>query len=342
MRAVRFGSRFSFAHLGAATGLLATPTFKVQCYEENDKKPVGLNPFHNVLPALQNSYKSKNPGQVVSKHGDNTSKVVRVVLTGGPCGGKSSCLEHIRQEATNAGFDVIMCPEVATVIFNSGYKLPPSDDPNFAESCFGFQLTVAKLQLQLERNLIYLASLSGTPTIIIFDRGLVDGKAYLTDEAGNINEEQWRSLVSELTDSKLQPVDEQYCIDRYDVVVHLVTTAEEGLVGADGAPLYRHGWLTDDSGHRVYRRETPAQARELDQRTRQVWEKHPGLVVVKNSEGGMNDKIRAAVEAIMTKAEEVHPQQVNQQTMRRRMRELSLQNAQLQRRLAKLENLQQR
>eukprot|EP00440_Ansanella_granifera_P011560 gb/GFBE01012549.1/.p1 GENE.gb/GFBE01012549.1/~~gb/GFBE01012549.1/.p1 ORF type:complete len:348 (+),score=65.16 gb/GFBE01012549.1/:1-1044(+) len=342
MQAVRAVSRrFSTcAASAAAVGLLTVaPRCPARCEdaEKAQGASVGLNPFHNLLPGLQESYKSKNPGQIVSKHKEK-NKVVRIVLTGGPCAGKSSCLDHISKEATRAGFDVIQVPEVATVIFNSGYKLPPKDEPRFAETIVQFQITVARLQLQLERNLIYLAELTETPTIIVFDRGLLDGKAYMTNEDGTINEDRWLSVLGGLTTSKSQPVDEQYCLDRYDAVVHLMTTAEDGVVDSTGNPIYKWGWLTDDSGHKVYRRESKDEAFALDRLARKVWEKHPNHVIVKNTEGGMNDKIRAAVDAVMVKAEEIHPQQVTQQTLRRRMRELSLENAQLQRRLAILES----
>ena len=54
----------------------------------------------------------------------NKTKVVRVALTGGPCAGKSSALEHLVERATHEGFDIMTAPEVATLYFNSSYQLP--------------------------------------------------------------------------------------------------------------------------------------------------------------------------------------------------------------------------
>lgn len=297
------------------------------------------NPLHTLMHNLSESLQSQTPGQVVGtlEGTGGKAKVVRVVLTGGPCAGKTSCLEHISKEATRAGFDVIQCPEIATVVLNSGFRLPSPDSANFAEQIWNFQLAIAKMQLQIERNLLSLAQGTGTPTIMVFDRGILDGKAYMLDDDGKIDEDKWARLTSELETGKGASVDDAYFLERYDCVVHLATTAEDGVTDTSGKPVYRSGWTRDDSGHAVYRRETPEQAREIDARVRSVWCKHKRFSVVKNTTSGMDAKVRAAVEAIMEVAEEIHPQQVTPNILRRRMRELSLENAQLVRRLSKLE-----
>ena len=58
----------------------------------------------------------------------NKTKVVRVALTGGPCAGKSSALEHLVERATHEGFDIMTAPEVATLHVNSSYQ-PPALQP---------------------------------------------------------------------------------------------------------------------------------------------------------------------------------------------------------------------
>ena len=63
----------------------------------------------------------------------NKTKVVRVALTGGPCAGKSSALEHLVERATHEGFDIMTAPEVATLYFNSSYQLPSASSEDFME-----------------------------------------------------------------------------------------------------------------------------------------------------------------------------------------------------------------
>lgn len=112
--------------------------------------------------------------------------MVRIALTGGPCAGKSSCLGHIIENATCAGFDVYTAPEVATLLFNSGVQLPLGD----AEGMFVFQSSLIGHQLSLERTLTRIAASTGRPSIIIFDRGCMDAKGYMDAET-------WQRVLAE-------------------------------------------------------------------------------------------------------------------------------------------------
>lgn len=97
---------------------------------------------------------------------------------------------------------MLTAPEIATVVLNSGYQFPAHDDPKFEESQFGFQLAIARLQLSTERNLLRLAQITGRPTIVVFDRGVLDGKTYVT-------EPEWARILAELRDSQGREVDNQ-------------------------------------------------------------------------------------------------------------------------------------
>ena len=46
--------------------------------------------------------------------------VTSIALTGGPCGGKSTCLSVLEQELTNKGYKVFIIEEMATNIIKSG------------------------------------------------------------------------------------------------------------------------------------------------------------------------------------------------------------------------------
>ena len=225
------------------------------------------------------------------------ASVVRVALTGGPCAGKSSALAHLRREAKERGFDVLTAPELATIVLNNGFSTEHLGTP---ELQFVFQKNILKIQLQLERSLTDLAASTGRATIVVFDRGLLDNKAFLDDEA------TWQRAVAELDDEMRRDgrprgsINEQYLLQRYDCVLHLVTSA-------DGAEEhYKFGTVTDDSGSQVIRRETPEQARDQDRKLQAAWCAHPKHTVVPNF-GDFKTKLATATEAVLKVAEEKHP-----------------------------------
>ena len=49
-------------------------------------------------------------------------QVTTVVLTGGPCGGKSSALEVLSDELSGRGVDVYSVPEVPTILLSGGCR----------------------------------------------------------------------------------------------------------------------------------------------------------------------------------------------------------------------------
>ena len=52
---------------------------------------------------------------------EKTSQYVyKIVLTGGPCGGKSTALSQLSTRLKSLGYDVYLVPEVATMIITAG------------------------------------------------------------------------------------------------------------------------------------------------------------------------------------------------------------------------------
>lgn len=246
---------------------------------------------------------SRVPGNLTP----NKTKVVRVALTGGPCAGKSSALEHLVERATDEGFDIMTAPEVATLYFNSSYQLPSASSEDFMEQLFLFQKNVMKLQLQMERCFSELAGSTGRPTIVIFDRGVLDSRAFIPEHlwargVAALN----RELTGCTADGSKRPegsISNEYLLKRYDGVVHLVTAA-------DGAEAhYKHGVVHDDRGQTVYRRETPAEAVAQDRKLQQAWAEHPCHVVVSNGAQGFKQKIEQATEAVLRIARTQHPKE---------------------------------
>lgn len=210
---------------------------------------------------------------------DQLARVVRVVLTGGPCGGKSSCLSHLMRTACTDGYDLLVVPEVATLLFNGGVQLPGCE-----ADVVNFQSQLMRVQLALERAFTSIAERTGRPTIIVMDRGLLDGKGYVDTP------EMWAKVVAR------HGVDDQYLLDRYDAIVHLVTSA-------DGAEqYYKSGHVADDDGRAVFRSESAEEARALDARMRSCWSSHAEHHVIHNGYGSFASKMEAATAAVMAVA----------------------------------------
>jgi len=214
--------------------------------------------------------------------------VVRIALTGGPCAGKSSALTKIIDQAKSEGFDVYTAPEVATILFNSGVGFPQND-----YEAMTFQLGLARIQLQMERSFISIVAMTGRPSIIIFDRGLLDGKCYMKDEL-------WDKVMEQIGGGddadQFVGVSKEYLWARYDAVVHLVTAAN----GAES--FYKWGKVVDDAGAAVVRWEPPDQAIKLDNRMKECWEGHPNHCIIDNTGAGFQDKLKRVSDAVIETA----------------------------------------
>jgi len=138
--------------------------------------------------------------------------------------------------------------------------------------------------LQLERSMTAIAASTGRPSILVYDRGLLDAKGYM-DEA------DWFKLLDSVDEGR--GITEEYCLKRYDGVVHLVTAAD----GAEDH--YKWGWVKDDAGKPTFRKEAPKLAQQLDQKTRSCWRNHPRLSVIPNGPGGFKAKVTAASDAVL-------------------------------------------
>lgn len=207
-----------------------------------------------------------------SKTSSRSKRVFKLVLTGGPWGGKSSVLPVLKETASARGFDVWLVPEMATVLILAGCEMPPPDP-------MAFQEAVLMLQAQVEDLVASVATASGGNNAMILDRGVLDGKAYLPSH-------QWKALL------RHHSITEGELLNRYDVVVHMVTAAN-GAVKS-----YKFGHVKNDTGASVFRREAPEEAAKLDDANLAAWSAHPHLLEVDNRDDGMEGKIRRANEFV--------------------------------------------
>lgn len=146
-----------------------------------------------------------------------------------------------------------------------------------------------RVQLASERAFTSIAERTGRPTIIVMDRGLLDGKGYVDAP------ETWAQIVAR------HGVDDAYLLGRYDAIVHLVTSA-------DGAEqYYQQGHVTDDDGRAVFRAESAEQARALDAKMRGCWSGHAEHHVIHNRYSSFQRKMEAATAAVMAVARKLQP-----------------------------------
>lgn len=148
-------------------------------------------------------------------------KIVKVVLTGGPGGGKTSVLNAIKNLAiTEEGYKniiklgdkkikLVTISETATELISSG--IPPTE----AERIYDFQDILFEIQKSKEESSIKSLRFGYDADIILFlyDRGLLDGMAYL-DKKGEFEDIMASKDVKELD-----------ILDKYDLVVDLLSTA---------------------------------------------------------------------------------------------------------------------
>lgn len=180
--------------------------------------------------------------------------VYRVAVTGGPCSGKSSCMNSLRDTFTALGFRVYMVPEVATLLINGGLDFTCMTN----EKRLTQQRVILQTIMMLEDAFFELASFDQQPGLLLCDRGTMDGSAYCTPE-------QWKELLDSTgyTNEELRDV-------RYNAVIHLVTTA----IGAES-------YYT--TANNSARRESVGEASKLDRETRNAWKGHRMIYVVDNS-----------------------------------------------------------
>lgn len=179
------------------------------------------------------------------------AEVIKIVLTGGPCAGKSTALQYVSQELDKRNIKNIIINERATKLFLSGKS--PLNMGNYE-----FHRQLFKEQLEEENEKVrYASSLPYDKVVIISDRGLLDSRAYVTKE----DFERYSSLYGK---------NEDILRNSYDAVFHLVTAAK----GAEEFYTLKNNTV---------RSENIVEAIRLDEDVLAVWTGTPHLRVIDNS-----------------------------------------------------------
>ena len=117
----------------------------------------------------------------------SSQQVQKFVLTGGPCGGKTTALARLRTFLDERGFRVFFVPEAATFLFGNG--VAPQDN-KCEEDWTDFQRLLMQMQMRFEDCMVERAEKacegdSELRAIVICDRGTMDGKAYVSPDGWN-------------------------------------------------------------------------------------------------------------------------------------------------------------
>lgn len=142
-------------------------------------------------------------------------KRCRIVLTGGPGGGKTTAADLFRREL---GPRVVIVPEAATILFGGGFPRVEDTDARRAAQTAIFHV---------QRNLEDTQSAAYPDRVLLCDRGTVDGAAYWPGEPDGF----FRAMGT------TREVEHQ----RYDAVVFFETAAVGGISIEGGNPVRTEG-----------------------------------------------------------------------------------------------------
>lgn len=185
------------------------------------------------------------------------NKIVKVVLTGGPCAGKTTALVRIIEHFTSLGYKVFTIPEVPTLYSQGGWNYLTPNRQLYYEG----ERAILNTQLALEDSFMRLAETCTKPTLIVCDRGTMDISAYMTPD-------MWEDITRKAGTNSNE------LRQRYDAVLHLVSAA-------DGAEQY-YTTATNATRYEQMNEEGLRIARELDKKVIKAWTGHPHLRVINN------------------------------------------------------------
>ena len=199
----------------------------------------------------------------------------KVVLTGGPCAGKTSILEQLKHEDEFKDSFVVVS-EAATMLLPGFLAVRSELDDSASEWQYSFQESVTHLQLKLEQQYVRHATIHNIP-LVLCDRGLLDAYAY-TDGAADLLE-------------SITGCDFQGQLDQYDAVLHL-----ESLATANPSHF-------SNSNNIVRYESEVAQAAYLELKTRQAWEGHKAFRFIEGDNlKSKYDTVRSVIRKLIMQA----------------------------------------
>ncbi len=135
-------------------------------------------------------------------------KIHKIVITGGPCAGKSTAMSWIQNAFSQMGYTVLFVPETATELISGGVA------PWTLKTNTEYQL--CQMQLQLEKEKVFLRAaqcMKQEKVLIVCDRGAMDNRAYMTDA-------EFAEVLAQMKANEVE------LRDSYGAVFHLTTAAK--------------------------------------------------------------------------------------------------------------------
>jgi len=196
----------------------------------------------------------------------NSQNIPVIVITGGPCAGKSTALNYIPEKLWAYGISSVTVPETATELLMNNVRV---NQDGLSQSDFEYHL----MMMMIEKEARYLEILKNYPNnkkVLICDRGLMDARPYLSPG-------EFEAVIEAMGLSTGQ------IFQRYSAVFHLITAAS-------GAPSF---YTKENNNARI---ENVEQAIQKDEENKNAWTGHPHLRIIDNStdfEGKMKRLLQA-------------------------------------------------
>lgn len=187
-------------------------------------------------------------------------EIKRIVLTGGPCAGKTTALVKVIEYFSSRGFKVFTIPEVPTMFTQAGMDYLTKNQDFFYEG----EKATLEMQLALEDKFMRMAQTIDEPCVIVCDRGAMDISAYMKPE-------MWEDITKAVGTNTIELRDQ-----RYDAVFHLVSAADGAEQFYTTSNNASRNEAADEKGLQI--------ARMLDKRVINAWTGHPHLRVINNNE----------------------------------------------------------
>lgn len=196
-------------------------------------------------------------------------KVFKIVLTGGPCSGKTTVLKKVRDYLSKKeDSHVIVIPETATLLLSNGIKIKPDKEgvAVFQDIVYLMQKTK---ELAVQKS---LDNCDNESIFIIHDRGIIDNKAYLESQ------NDFDTILSNYGDCELK------IIDNYDLIIDLISASNRSD-------------LNYGTANNEIRFEDAETAKKVDLKTSQAWLLHRNLKVVDTTDT-IEEKIEQVIQLI--------------------------------------------
>lgn len=200
--------------------------------------------------------------------------IYKIVLTGGPCAGKTKVFDYVKKELEKDDYYVISVPETAREKILNG--IVPYNDRQHTLKFQDYMLQYQSLSEDIaydyalnikDKEFEFIKNKKGI--VILYDRSRMDNRAYLSLE-------DFEDLLNKYNYKELD------ILSKYDLVIDLISTAT----------LKKDAYINDEA-----RKESPKESAVLDKLTTHSYLLHHNLKVVKPTDD-IEEKKELALELI--------------------------------------------